>query len=419
MKSVLLKKRAAVGFAAVFLLFCFLLLCSCGIDSQSDNDTLNFENDNIGDNMNDDKNFLFSSFEIRGVWFSYLELKAAPKESRESFSSYLEAEFEKYKALGLNTVIFQVRPFADSVYESELFPSSSCVVKNQGEKLPFDFLSVAAECAKKSGLSLHAWINPYRILPRGGKISSLSEKSPGKTLGEPDVVSLPEGVFFSPASLKAQRLIISGVKEILEKYDVDGIHIDDYFYPSTAEKVDEEQYKEYRSSGGALSRGDWRRENVNALVRGIYCAVKESSPKKLFCISPSGDIEKNKNVHFADVEKWGKEEGYCDVLMPQIYYGFKNKSKPFEQCAEDWRALVKSGAVKLSAGLALYKVGKEDAFAGESGKNEWKNETGIISRQVAFLKTKKFDGFCLYSAQFVNFNENLLSNELKSLESVL
>lgn len=414
-----LKKCAAVVFAAAFLLLCLLSLCSCGIASQGDSDTLNFENENIGDNMNDDANFLFASFEIRGVWFSYLELKAAPKSSEEEFSSYLEAEFKKYKDLGLNSVFLQVRPFADSIFESELFPSSSCVVKKQGEKLPFDFLSVAVECAEKNGLSLHAWINPYRILPKGGEMSSLSETSPGKTFKEPDIVSLPEGVFFSPASLKAQKLIISGVKEILEKYGVDGIHIDDYFYPSTEKEVDEKQYEEYKKSGGALPLADWRRENVNALVRGIYGAVKACPTKKIFSISPGGDIEKNRNIYFADVKKWGSEEGYCDVLMPQIYYGFKNESKPFEKCAEDWRALVKSKTVKLSAGLALYKVGKEDTFAGESGKNEWKNEEEIISRQVEFLKDKKFDGFCLYSAQFVNFNENLLSNELKSLESVL
>lgn len=407
-----MKRKIFAVLLSVLLVF---LLCACAGSLVRDEEGGDFvlDGDEIaGGDENDVDNgrFLDLSKEIRGVWLSYLELKTAPKETAEQFSSYILGEFKKLQRLSVNCVFVQVRPFADSIYESGLFPSSSCVVKNQGDSLPFDFLRVICEQGRKCGLSVHAWINPYRILPRGESREKLCGESPGKTLSFPDVVELEEGVFFSPASKKAQRLIIAGVREILKEYDVDGIHIDDYFYPSQSKKTDGYFYKEYQKGGGTLPLDFWRRENVNELVCGIYSAVKESSKKKILSISPSADIEKDFSVYYADVERWGNEDGFCDVLIPQIYFGFKNQSKPFEECALRWRNSVKNKNVRLCAGLALYKRGKEDSFAGEYGKNEWKSDENIIFRQIETLREQDYDGFCLYSLQFVKFNEKLYSD---------
>ncbi len=406
-------------FVLVFLLFALaFLLCACDSNNRINDETIYFGDDNIGNDLDGNDGFLDISKEMRGVWFSYLELKSAPKSSKEEFSNYLDERFEKLKKLSVNCIFVQVRPFADAIYESEIFPSSNCVVNKQGEKLPFDFLRVIIERAKKFSLSVHAWINPYRILSKDESEESLSKNSLGKTLSYPDVVALSEGLFFSPASTEAQRLVISGVREILQNYAVDGIHIDDYFYPTTDEEIDKTQFEAYKERGGTMALSNWRRENVNALVRGIYTAVKDCSNKKIFSISPGGNIEKNRNVYFADVEKWGSEDGYCDILIPQIYFGFENEHLPFESCAKEWRKIVTNKNVSLCAGLALYKVGKEDLNAG-SGKDEWKTKSDIISRQVEFLRQENYGGFCLYSLQFVNFNEKLLANELKSLEDVI
>lgn len=397
-------------FVCLFLLFCLLsMLCGCsGIENGDDGNFLFDDNGFAGEDENDDR-FLNLSGEIRGVWLSYLELKEAPKESEEQFSKYVQNEFKRLLSLSVNCVFVHVRPFADAIYESEIFPSSSCVVKKQGDALPFDFLRVITEEGKKCGLSVHAWINPYRILPKTESESDLCSKSPGKTLSFPDVVELEDGTFFSPASEKARNLIISGVREILDNYDVDGIHIDDYFYPTQKKAVDSSFYEQYIKSGGKLSLDSWRRENVNALVSGIYRTVKESGKEKIFSISPGGDIEKDFSVCYADVERWGNEDGFCDILIPQIYYGFKNESKPFKKCAAEWRNAVKNKNVSLCAGLALYKRGKEDKYAGESGKNEWKSDD-IIPRQIEEIKKLGFCGFCLYSLRFVNFNEKLYAN---------
>lgn len=404
-----MKRKFLAVFLSTLLLFS---LCGCS-DSLIQNDEPEdfiFDGEGLGDEYgNGEGEFLDISKEIRGVWLSYLELKAAPKENEEQFSAWVLNEFKKLQRLSVNCVFVQVRPFADAIYESSLFPSSACVSKNQGEKLLFDFFRVICEQGRKCGLSVHAWINPYRILPRGESKTTLCADSPGRTFAFPDVVELDEGLYFSPASEKARRLIISGVREILEKYDVDGIHIDDYFYPSQNKKVDESFYEDYLNGGGTLDLDSWRRENVNTLVSGIYSAVKENSKRKILSISPGGDIEKNLSVYYADVERWGNEDGFCDVLIPQIYYGFKNESKPFEKCAIRWKNAVKNKNVRLCAGLALYKRGKEDKFAGESGKDEWK-EDGIIARQIETLKEQNYDGFCLYSLQFVKFNEKLYSD---------
>ena len=411
-----MKHKKIAVFSVLFVLV--FSLCACDQSNWPNDETIYFGDENIG-NEQDDNNFLDLSKAIRGVWFSYLELKNAPKKTEAEFSSYLDERFETLRKLSVNCVFVQVRPFADAIYESGIFPSSACVVKNRGEKLPFDFLKIITERAKSFSISVHAWINPYRILSQEESGDCLFETKNGKTLSFPDVVSLDEGLYFSPASLKAQRLVILGVREILQNYDVDGIHIDDYFYPTTDGKIDEAFFEEYEESGGSLSLSEWRRENVNALVRGIYREVKESSKSRIFSISPGGNIEKNRDVYFADVEKWGSDEGFCDLLIPQIYFGFENENLPFEDCAKSWRKIVTNKNVSLCAGLALYKVGKDDPNAGESGRNEWKTEESIIARQVDFLRNENYSGFCLYSLQFVNFNEKLLANELKSLESVI
>lgn len=406
-------KKAVVLFVSVLLLFSF---CGCEGGVVSD-ETVAFGEEFLEEE--DNSPLLSLSGGLRGVWLSYLELQNAPKSSKAEFEEYIGDEFEKLAALSINSVFVQVRPFADAIYPSRYFPSAACVAKKQGEELLFDFFAVIVEVAHRNSLAVHAWINPYRILPKGEGKDSLSSNSPGKTMKEPDVVNLEEGLFFSPASQKAQRLVILGVREILENYSIEGIHIDDYFYPTTNESIDGVQYESYRHDGGRLSLPEWRRENVNSLVRGIYLAVHENEENKIFSISPCGNIEKNMNVYFADVEKWGSESGYCDLLIPQIYFGFENESLPFDSCAEEWRKLVKNEGVALCGGLALYKVGKEDLNAGENGRDEWLEEKNILSRQVKALNEKNYDGFCLYSLQFVNFNEKLIADELKSLKDVL
>ena len=119
------------------------------------------------------------------------------------------------------------------------------------------------------------------------------------------------------------------------------------------------------------------------------------------------------------MELWASQEGYCDILLPQIYFGFENESQPFEACLDSWVSLCEGSSVRVVPALALYKCGKEDAYAGEAGKNEWENNSDIIKRQVECIKEKGIDGFSLYSGSYVNFSESFYKKELDNLNSVL
>ena len=158
--------------------------------------------------------------------------------------------------------------------------------------------------------------------------------------------------WLSPAYSAVRELICSGVAEIIANYNVDGIHIDDYFYPTTDKSFDKLAFQ----VSGRSDLYQWRRDTVSLLVSDIYSTVKSCNPTVEFGVSPQGNIDNNLNKLYADVEKWCSEPGYLDYITPQIYYGYKDKL-PFDSTAEAWQSLVKSPHVKLVCGIAAYKVG--------------------------------------------------------------
>ena len=181
---------------------------------------------------------------------------------------------------------------------------------------------------------------------------------------------------------------------IVENYDVDGIHFDDYFYPTTDLTFDAATYQ---ASGSSLTQADWRRENVNKLVHDVYAAVKEANPDCLFGISPQGNVDINYNGQFADVRTWVSEPGYVDYICPQIYYGYRNGTAPYAETVALWDSMIKVDTIKLYVGIAAYKVGTVDTWAGE-GKNEWIDTTDILARMVKTArKAEHYGGIVIYS----------------------
>ena len=190
--------------------------------------------------------------------------------------------------------------------------------------------------------------------------------------------------------------LFSKAKEIVANYDVDGIHFDDYFYPSPDNSFDAKSYAAYKSAGGKLSLGDWRRENVNTLVRNVYAAIKSIDSSVVFGISPQGNMWNNYNTQYIDVEKWVTNSGYIDYIMPQIYFGFNNTACPYTQTVANWNSLITNKNITLYIGLSPYKIGTTDNFAG-NGKTEWLNNTDIIARQVTTSrKYARCGGFALF-----------------------
>lgn len=374
--------------------------------------------------------------ELRAVWITYYELSMEAEKGGDEASFYQKVDemFSRVQQAGLNTVIVQVRPYSDAFYPSEIFPWSAYLTGTQGKDPGYDPLAVLVERAHAHKLELHAWINPYRVA-YNTDFSLLSSENPARKWKEDDesandswLFVLENGIYYNPAIPEVQRMIIDGVREIVRNYEVDGIHMDDYFYPFTDAAIDRAQYEDYTEAGGQCSLADWRRENVNTFVSGLYAAVKAIRPQVQVGISPAGDIEKNREELYADAARWGGEEGYVDYLMPQLYYGFENSASPFEETARQWARLIRCDSVKLYAGLAVYKSGEEDLYAGpendaQSGpRYEWMHSSDIISRQVSFLRSEKpYAGFALYSWQY-SFGDSMtesLKKELNSLKNIL
>jgi len=339
--------------------------------------------------------------EVRGVWISYLELKSAFS-GGESFRAAFAKMMDNCKALGINTVYVHVRAFGDAFYQSELFPWSKYITGSLGVAPDYDPLAIMTEEAHSRGISFHGWINPMR-LPAAADINKVSADFPVGKWYNGDyngtyIVKAGEFYYLNPAYPEARRLIADGAAEILKNYEVDGLHIDDYFYPpSCANTFDGVAF----SKSGKTDVSEFRLENCTAMVKLLYDTVKGINPSLLFGISPQGSVSNCYDI-YADVKLWASKAGYCDYIAPQIYYGFKNAAQPFDKCLSGWEDIVKSGKVKLIPGLAVYKVGNVDAWAGESGKNEWINSDDIIKRQVELSKNAaNYGGVIFYSYNYL------------------
>ena len=338
--------------------------------------------------------------EIRAVWMSFYELTLPKDMTRAAFTQKYDALFQQCEELGLNTIFIHVRPFTDAIYPSEYYPWSEILTGKQGQSPGYDPLQILCDLAAKHGLAPHAWINPFRAA-RTADLTRLSAQSPTLkhlNLNDGWVQRTTGGQYYwNPAVKETHGLIYDGVRELLRNYDLAGIHIDDYFYPTANAAFDKVQYEAYQNGGGTLSHADWRRDNINAFVRELYSAVKHANPEAIFSISPAADIEKNYNNLYADAALWAREPGYCDWLLPQVYYGFENQSTPFESTANKWARLTYHENCRLIFGLAAYKTGQKDDLAGE-GELEWTQHSDILARQVSLLRGQNsYSGFALYS----------------------
>lgn len=344
--------------------------------------------------------------EYRAMWVSYLEWQSVDFSTEESFRRDAAAMLDTCARLGLNTVIAQVRPFADALYESAFFPWSHLCTGTQGVAPGFDPLAVLAELAHERGLRLEAWLNPYRIWPDAAAAAEkLSADNPA-VLHPEWVKAAGGGLYFDPSSPEVQRYILQGVEEILQNYPVDGIHFDDYFYPTTDPSFDE---AEYAAAGAGLGLADWRRQNVNTLVRAVYDAVKAMRPAAAFGISPQGNPDNNYNGQYSDVALWMREGGYVDYVLPQLYWGYgyttQNGSTryAFENISAEWAGLERAPSVALYFGLGAYRIGDGDGGNYDASVSGW--QTGhTLADMIATGRAAGADGYALYRYDFLGRN---------------
>jgi uncharacterized lipoprotein YddW (UPF0748 family) len=275
--------------------------------------------------------------EFRAAWIATVANINWPSKPGLSVAEQQREAIEQLdflKAHHFNAVVFQVRPQADALYNSELEPWSYYLTGQQG-KAPdplYDPLTFWTEAAHDRGMEMHVWLNPYRAHHKDGK--EISEQSIVKK--RPDLVmKLKEGYWWmDPARKATQDLTSAVVKDLVKRYDIDGIHFDDYFYPypsynGTDDFPDDESWSAYKASGGQLSRGDWRRDAVNTLIERLYKEIKAEKKYVKFGLSPFGiwrpgypaSIEgfDQYDQLYADAKLW-LNKGWIDYFSPQLYW---------------------------------------------------------------------------------------------------
>lgn len=339
------------------------------------------------------------SGEWRAVWVSYLEFAEMDFSSESAFRADAAALMDNCLSLGLNTVIAQVRPFGDALYRSSLFPWSHLCTGVQGQDPGFDPLDVLLTEAHARGLSLEAWVNPYRLRSSASMPPVLAEISLPNTHPE-WVCTVNEGAYLNPAIPEAADYVVQGVAELVQNYAVDGIHFDDYFYPTTDPSIDAAQF----AASGETDLTAWRRANVTRLVKAAHDAVKAADPTLRFGVSPQGNPDNDRNEQYTDLSVWLTASGadaVVDYLCPQIYWGYGytlssgSTRFAFENITAEWLALPRAESTALYFGLGAYRVGVGDGGANADSVSQWCTGSAL-TRQVTDLRSAGAGGWALY-----------------------
>lgn len=336
----------------------------------------------------------------KAMWISYLDWALADFSTADTFRASAQQMLDNCTALGLNTVIAQVRPFGDAMYPSRLFPWSHLCTGTQGQDPGYDPLDILVEEAHTRGLSLEAWINPYRLRLNETMPAALAADNLANT--HPDwCVEANGGLYLNPAIAEAADYVVQGVSELLENYAVDGVHFDDYFYPTTDESIDAAQYA---AAGTSLALADWRRANVTGLVRAVRDAIRAVDPALRFGISPQGNPENNYDGQYSDVSAWiapAEGEPLVDYICPQLYWGYHYTLKSgsdrfaFENISAEWVATPRAEGVALYFGLGAYRIGDGDGGQNEDSASQW-NSGHALADQIATTASSGADGYILF-----------------------
>lgn len=355
--------------------------------------------------------------EMRAAWVSTVYNLDWPKTKNNASKQKQELTqlMDKLKGCGINTIVLQVRPESDALYKSSINPWSKYLTGTQGKDPGYDPLAFAVQEAHKRGMELHAWMNPYRVTSSGTNLNSLVSSHPARK--NPSwVIKYNNKMYYDPGNPDVVDYLVKTVKEVVDKYDVDGIHFDDYFYPSSS-FPDDASYKAY---GKGQDRNNWRRENVNTLLKKVKAVVNARSGCE-FGVSPFG-IWRNKSSDcpdgsetsgsqsyynmLADSRTWIRK-GYVDYIVPQIYWPIGLKVADYSKLVKWWANEVKGYDVDLYIGQGIYKQG-QSSYSGQNIAKEIKNQINI---------NKKYDtvkGSMYFSARDIVNNASIY-NDLKSM----
>lgn len=309
--------------------------------------------------------------EFRGAWISSVHNLDWPSEKglpAAQQKAELVRLLDSAKSLGLTDVFFQVRPEGDALYRSSLEPWSRFLTGTQGKDPGYDPLAFCISEAGKRGIRVHAWFNPYRASVKAGAQLASNHMARRYSRYAYKVGSV---MCMDPGSKEVQDHVVKVVSDVARRYDVAGIHFDDYFYPypSVGRLPDGKTYDSYRAGGGSLSIGDWRRDNVNRLIARSSQAVKAARPDAVFGVSPFGIYTKGQpstvkagldqlNEIYADPLKWMRS-GWVDYIAPQLYWK-DNSDQSFTELLKWWRnPSINPRGVPVYPGIAAYRMSEQ------------------------------------------------------------
>lgn len=356
--------------------------------------------------------------EFRAVWVATVDNIDFPTKKGltiEQQKAELIAILDLAKRLRLNAVIFQVRPMTDAVYRSRLEPWSEFLTGEMGRPQAFDPLAFLVSEAHARGILVHAWFNPYRAYHPAAKTISNDHVSKR----QPSIVrQYGRYMWLDPTEPAAQRYSLDVIKDVVRRYDIDGVHFDDYFYPyaendAAGKKIefpDEANWQKYQSVGGKLSRDDWRRFQVNNFIESVGREIKKIKPDVVYGISPFGIWQPMPELGitgfnayaelYADARKW-LQDGTVDYLAPQLYWETARRAQSFPILL-DWWKQQNTKQRHIWPGVAAYRIGSTPTF----------NAAEIASQIDKTRQTPETHGA-------IYFSQRSLRNDLGGIQNTL
>jgi len=350
---------------------------------------------------------------LRGAWISTVYNLDWPSAASYGNPAEQQAEYAKLldglQAVGINTVFVQVRPMGDALYPSKLVPWSKYLTGTQGADPGYDPLAYMIEETHRRGMRFEAWFNPFRAAA-GTTTAGLAPNH--VAVRHPEwIVQAGSTRYLNPGIPAARQHVIDAIMEVVNGYDIDGVHLDDYFYPSGTTFADDAAYRQY-NDGTFASIGDWRRDNVNRFVRDLGEAIHAAKPGVSFGISPFG-VWRNRSADptgsatqasvtsyddmYADARTWIRQ-GWIDYIAPQIYWSLSFDQARFDVLTDWWAHEVQGTGVKLYIGHSPYKLGTKEAG--------WQSAQEIIDQLAYGAKSGQVQGDIFFSAK------DLLKNPL-------
>ncbi|WP_303822325.1 glycoside hydrolase family 10 protein [Apibacter mensalis] len=353
--------------------------------------------------------------EFRAVWvatFLNIDWPSKPglpaEQQKEEFITLLE-NVKKWK---MNAIIVQVKPASDALYPSKLSPWSGYLSGTQGVDPGYDPLEFMVKEAHKRDIEIHAWFNPFRLSAANANWSSLATDN--IAFKHPNwVVRYANQLYLNPGLPEVRDYVIQSIMEVVNNYEVDGIHLDDYFYPYKVGKLDYPDFTAYTKYGVTFaSKADWRRDNINTFVQKLYKSIKSKNKDIEFGISPFG-VWRNQNNDplgsktkalqnyddlYADVLLWMRK-GWLNYIAPQLYWHRGHNLADYATLVEWWSSMAKETDTKLYIGMAAYRV------------NQWKNPNELVEQVYYNREFPEVKGSIFFSYKsLVNDPKGVLTN---------